>query len=224
MTHISVILPVYNGERYIGAALDSLFAQTHPADEILVIDDASTDATAAVVAQYEVCHIVRAERSLAGALNEGIARASGELIAFMAADDVAHPQRLERQAGVLQDHPQTAYTYTRVTYFMSPELPPNAYYQRRAGTAHIGLIFETLMIRRSAFAVIGGFNHQYAVTTAADWLMRADSAGLTGELVDEVLYEKRVHDQNTSRTAQTNREYLKLIYHKLRREKPREMP
>lgn len=99
---VSVLLPVYNGEKYISEAVDSILKQTYENFELIIIDDGSTDKTLSILKEYEkndtrIRLISRANKGLIASLNEGAELALGEWIARMDADDIAMPNRLERQ-------------------------------------------------------------------------------------------------------------------------------
>lgn len=107
---VTVLMPVYNGERHLAAALDSILAQTFVDFELLVIDDGSTDDSAAIVQHYADSRI-RLERSkcnlgVVAALNRGLGLARGEFIARMDCDDISLPTRLTRQVEFLSHHPE----------------------------------------------------------------------------------------------------------------------
>ncbi|MBU1001872.1 MAG: glycosyltransferase [Proteobacteria bacterium] len=118
---ISVVMPAYNAAGGIGPALTSLLEQTHPSFEILVVDDGSTDATARIIAEYaardaRVCPLLLGHRGVAEAFNAGIEAARGEFVARMDADDLCLPERLERQAAHLRDHPDVGLVACRVKF------------------------------------------------------------------------------------------------------------
>ena len=108
---VSVVMPVYNGMPYLPLALDSIFQQTFREFEFIVIDDGSTDATAEILTAYAARDrrlrilTLRQNRGIVVALNSGLEAARGEFIARMDADDIALPERLERQVGFLDAHP-----------------------------------------------------------------------------------------------------------------------
>ena len=96
MTHaypsVSVVIPCFNNERYVGAAIESVLSQTFPPAEAIVIDDGSTDSSAAVVGRFPSVTLLCQENAGAGAArNAGIARAVGEFIALLDADDLWAP-------------------------------------------------------------------------------------------------------------------------------------
>jgi glycosyltransferase involved in cell wall biosynthesis len=96
---VSVVIPAYNLARYLPQAIDSALAQTLPAAEVVVVDDGSWDETPRVLASFggRIRAIRQENRGLSAARNAGVAGASGDLIAFLDADDVWHPQKLEKQ-------------------------------------------------------------------------------------------------------------------------------
>lgn len=114
---ISVVIPSYNCEKYLGRAIDSVLDQTYPVLECIVVNDGSTDGTACLVASYaeQVVFIEQSNQGASAARNAGIARAQGEYIAFLDADDYWHPTKLEKQARLLQDHPDLVLVSTRLS-------------------------------------------------------------------------------------------------------------
>jgi glycosyltransferase involved in cell wall biosynthesis len=104
---VSVVIPVYNGRAHLEQTLRSVLAQTHAPIEIIVVDDASTDDSLALVAEIAP-HALRLQQRNAGvssARNRGLAAASGRHVAFLDQDDVWHPQQVERQVAWLEAHP-----------------------------------------------------------------------------------------------------------------------
>jgi len=119
MSHISVVIPVFNGERFIEASLRSALEQTHPPLEVLVVDDGSTDRTRAIceaVGGSRVRLIRQDNRGVARARNAGIELARGDFIAFLDADDEWHPTKLERHLEHLQEAPRVGVSFTRCQY------------------------------------------------------------------------------------------------------------
>ena len=109
---ISVVIPAYNAEPYIGRTVDSVLAQTRPAHEVIVVDDGSTDGTEAAVSRYgqEVRYIRQDNNGASAARNTGIEAAQGEWIAFLDADDEWMPEKLQRQAALLARNPELMWT------------------------------------------------------------------------------------------------------------------
>ena len=118
---VSVVMPAYNAAETLGAALDSLLAQTHENFEIVAVDDGSGDATADVLRAYaardaRVRPLILRHRGVAEAFNAGIAAARGALVARMDADDLSLPRRLELQAAHLDAHPDVGLVGCMVEY------------------------------------------------------------------------------------------------------------
>jgi glycosyltransferase involved in cell wall biosynthesis len=113
---VSIIVPVFNGERYLASSLDTILAQTYSPIEVLVMDDASKDSTPQIIAGYgERIRSFRqpANRGIYGNMNDGIAMARGELIAIYHADDLYEPKIVERQVGWLQAHPDAGAAFCK---------------------------------------------------------------------------------------------------------------
>src|SRR6185437_11144924 len=94
---VSVVIPTYNSGPLVTEAVESVLAQTLPAAEVLVVDDGSTDDTPERLAAYgeRIRYLPQANQGVAAARNRGIREATGDLIAFLDADDVWHPRKLE---------------------------------------------------------------------------------------------------------------------------------
>jgi len=107
---ITVFIPAYNREKYIGDAIESILAQTFTNYEILLIDDGSTDGTVDIMRSYTDprLRIIRNEKNLGipKTRNKGIEHARGEYIAMLDSDDRAYPTRLEKQAAFMDRHPK----------------------------------------------------------------------------------------------------------------------
>ncbi|MBT2586303.1 glycosyltransferase family 2 protein [Arthrobacter sp. ISL-95] len=124
---VSVIIPSYNSAAFVVDALESVFAQTRPADEIIVVNDGSTDETERVLRPYldRVVVLNQKNAGLSGARNSGIARATGDWLAFLDADDVWLPEKLARQISFIQDDATLVCIHTNFSTFGNQsESPP----------------------------------------------------------------------------------------------------
>jgi len=111
LTPVSVVVPAYNTAASLSACVQSLLAQTHPAFEIILVDDGSTDETPDLIAKLaatesRIIPVYAEHRGVAHAFNTGISRASHPYIARMDADDICHPDRLSLQAQALDQRPE----------------------------------------------------------------------------------------------------------------------
>jgi len=109
---VSIIITVYNGRQFIKKAIDSILCQTYKSWELIIVNDGSQDRTAEIVSEYSkmdarILMIQRPHEGRVKALNIGLKVARGRYIAILDADDVAYPERLERQVNFLNDHAET---------------------------------------------------------------------------------------------------------------------
>jgi glycosyltransferase involved in cell wall biosynthesis len=111
---VSVIVPAFNGERYVGEALQSALAQDYANKEIIVVDDGSTDSTPRILSSFgrQIRVFRQYNAGAAAARNAAIAQARGEYFAFLDADDVWLPQKLTAQIAYLESHPDIGMVYS----------------------------------------------------------------------------------------------------------------
>jgi glycosyltransferase involved in cell wall biosynthesis len=133
MPRVSVVIPVYNVEAYLAAALDSVLAQTYRDCEVLLVDDNSPDGSLAIGERYQKqdarIQILRQEnRGLAGARNTGVRHAQGEYIAFLDSDDVWAPTKLAKHVAHLDQNPTVGISFSRSAFIDQAGAPLN-YYQ-----------------------------------------------------------------------------------------------
>src|SRR6476619_4299573 len=115
---VSVIIPVYNGARYLRAALESVFAQSYCNFEVIVVDDGSVDDSGVIAQSFpEVRYINQTNQGVAAARNHGIEVARGEYFAFLDQDDLWTPEKLKLQIEYLLNHQDLGYTLTQQQYF-----------------------------------------------------------------------------------------------------------
>lgn len=105
---ISVILPVYNGEKYLKEAIESILNQTYTNFEFIIIDDGSKDSSLEIIKEYEkederIVAVSRENKGLIATLNEGIEKAKGKYIARMDQDDISLPNRFEEQLKIMEN-------------------------------------------------------------------------------------------------------------------------
>src|SRR6266851_2397170 len=179
---VSAIITAFNGEAFIAPAIESVLGQTRPVDEIVVVDDGSTDGTAAIVERYrsQGVRLVRQEnRGCSEARNRGIAETTGSLIAFLDCDDLWVSEKTERQIEHLLGHPEVGLVTCDPWWWdaeanqlaVRPLRPGNtqgAIRRRLAIRNYLGNP-SAVMVRRSALEVVGVFDP--AEIYAEDWEM-----------------------------------------------------
>jgi glycosyltransferase involved in cell wall biosynthesis len=209
---ISCIVPVYNGEHYLGEALDSILAQTYRPLEILVVDDGSTDGTAEVVASYgqQLQCLQQANAGPAAARNRGLEAVNGKFVAFQDADVVWRPEKLERQMARFEARPELGLCVTHVQNFWIPELQEEAerFRNHKFSQTLPGYTPQTLLARRSVLETVGRFNPTLPLLADTDWFLRAAEQDIVMELLPDALVYRRMHQTNITRNAETSQESL----------------
>jgi glycosyltransferase involved in cell wall biosynthesis len=225
MPGVSVIMPVYNGSRYLLEAAESILAQTYQDFEFICIDDGSTDDSLQPLRQLErrdprVRVITRANKGLPRTLNEGIALAKAPLIARMDADDIALATRFEKQVAHLQDNPRCVIVGSRVT-----TIDPygSAVWTSEQPTDHESIVRDLLhgigwsivhpaaMIRKSALEQIAGYREQFSTSQDLDLFLRLAEVGELANLAEPLL-QYRVHCESaTFRKFQEQEKFRHII-------------
>ncbi len=214
---ISAVVTTYNSAAYLGQALDSVFAQTYPVAEVIVLDDGSADdgATARVAQGYgaRVRYIYQANGGCGAARNAGAAAASGTHLAWLDGDDYWAADKLERQVAVLTADPTVKAVFAHAHQFISPELAGAEAARLDVPEAAMpGRYASTLLLARAAFERVGPFATDMAVSEFIDWYARAVEHGLRIVMLPEALVWRRVHGNNNSRRrAQERSEYARVL-------------
>ena len=219
---VSVIIPVYNGARHLRAALESVFAQTYPSFEVILVDDGSVDDSSIIAQSFpEVRYIHQTNQGVAAARNRGIEVARGEFLAFLDQDDLWTPDKLRLQIEYLLSHPDVGYTLTQQKFFLDPDatLPP-WFRKELFDSVHTGWVLGTLVVRRTTFEQVGNFVTGYSAANDSDWFFRARAAAIPMAVVPELLLLKRIHETNDSaRAKEILSELLKVVKTSLDRQR-----
>ncbi len=196
---ISVIIPVYNGERYLSEAIESVFVQTLPPDQLIVVDDGSTDDSAATARSLGAT-VLRYEHGGTGAaLNQGIAAAHGSVIAFLDADDLWPSDRCALLVTALQEQRTIDAVHGRLDEFISPELGAGDRARLREPNTGVRSTLPTaMMIRRRALDAVGPFAEDLIVGTVLEWASRLSRSGADLSEIDAVVLRRRLHLDNSS--------------------------
>ena len=199
---VSCIIPVWNGARFLADAIDSVLTQTHPALEVIVVDDGSTDDTPSVIASYgsRVRNVRQANGGEATARNTGVRHASGAYLAFLDADDLWEPTKTEGQLAVFERNLSVDLSFTAFQNFWMAEVAGE---QRRA-PARSELPFAawsicTLLAPRRVFERFGPFDESLRKVPNMTWFVHAAGRGARIDVLPESLVRRRVHAENASR-------------------------
>lgn len=213
-------MAAYNAERYVAAALDSVLAQTLPADEIIVVDDGSTDGTPDVLRSYadRVRNIRQENQGPARALNAGVSAARGDALAFLDADDLWVAEKLRMQCDALSIEDELEAVFGLVRQFISPDVDPVIARNYVVPTdPQPGISKIAMLIRRGAFERVGSFNKSYKVIDFAEWYVRACALGLRSRTLPQVVALRRQHPGNIGRRkrSQEHDELLETLKHSI---------
>ncbi|WP_428662560.1 glycosyltransferase family 2 protein [Runella sp.] len=211
---ISIIIPVYNAEKYVHEALQSVINQSIPAAEIIVINDGSTDRTLEIIKNHEADIYFRNNKNqgLSATLNEGIQCSTQPYIAFLDADDVWAPHKLETQWQHFQQTPDIEISFGLVEQFISPELPEEI----KAGIycpsqSMRGFMKGTMLVRRTVFETAGLFDQSAILGDFIDWFARAQEKKILFECLNEVLLYRRLHRESLSGRHQHRKDFPRLL-------------
>jgi glycosyltransferase involved in cell wall biosynthesis len=221
---ISVIIPAYNRERYLAEAIESVFAQTYAAIELIVIDDGSIDRTAKVAKRYPISYHYQPNGGISAARNAGIALATGKFIAFLDSDDIWVPDKLVKQMAALAANPQLEAVFGYASQFYSPELDESFRARIRCPAEPLAAHVSTAMlIERSALFRIGLFDPKLKTGCDVDWYIRANERQLCHITLPNVVFHRRLHETNNGNTERHHaNERLHLLKAKLDRQRAKQ--
>ncbi len=217
---ISVVIPVFNAERFLPDAIHSILAQCEESLEVIVVDDGSTDGSAAVAERFgkPVRVIRQANSGPAAARNRGIEAARADYLAFLDADDLYMPDKLPLQTERLDRHPAVDVIIGQHHYLMLDGADGNQPRFSRYDDDHLSLQFGCCLFRRRVFDRIGLLDESMRLGEDWDWFMRAREAGVPLLLHRDVVLHQRIHTGNITRQREAaNRFTLEMVRRSLAR-------
>lgn len=211
---VTVVIPVYNCRQYLPEAIESALGQTYKPVEVVVIDDGSTDDSHDVASRYAAVRVLRQDHGgLGAARNAAIARASGEYLSFLDADDVWLPGKLDLQVRALDADPSVDMVFGHVEEFVSPELDETI---RRTLRCHEGpmpgMFAGTMIVRRVSYDRVGPFETGWQVGEFVDWYARAKERGLRNVVLPGIVLRRRLHKSNMGvRLRDSRADYARIL-------------
>ncbi len=209
---VSVLFPVYNDERFVSRAIQSILVQTFADFELIVVDDGSTDGTVKILEAFadpRIRIVFDSHQGVSAALNRAISLAGGEYLARMDSDDTSRPDRLERQSDFLDQHPDYGMVGSaceivtedgsRVGSFPVPQLDAEV---RAAMIWGNPIVHSSVMIRKSVLDEVGFYDPNYMWEDYELWwriISRYKVANLPDQLVARTNREASVSRVNKSR-------------------------
>lgn len=210
---VSVIIPVHNGAHHLAEALQSVFDQEHQSFEIIVVDDGSTDGSAAVAKSFPgVKYFFQPNSGVATARNTALRHATGAFIAFLDQDDQWTKNKLSAQIKYLRAHPTKDFVFAHLRNVVEGERPAWLP-EKHVRAAKPGLMPGTLVVRRAAFETAGPFDPSYVNGSDSEWMTRATRRGLKYGIMPDVLLIRRVHERNESRHSHVSRRDMFALLH-----------
>jgi len=203
---VSVLMPVYNTEKYVAEAVDSILAQTFGDFEFVIVNDGSTDGTLRILEEYaardqRIVLLSRPNTGMTRALNDGLAVCRGEFIARMDADDISESNRLEVQIAYLQQHPDVV--VVGADYRVIDE-KGRVFSLMRHATSHSQIVDKlfcgscsinhpSVVVRKAAIEAVGGYDERYVYGQDYDLWLRLSEKGVLANL-DHFLMRYRHHE------------------------------
>lgn len=223
MVKVSVIIPAYNGDRFLAAAINSVLQQTYGDYEIIIVDDGSTDNTAQVAQQYgkTVRYFHQVNQGVAASRNLGLAAAMGDYIVFFDQDDLLLPDKLSSQAELLdrQQHLGIVNSGWQICRCDRPNSPQATVqpWQQIPDLSPANLIIwkpvflGAMMFRRTWLERVGGFDTALEQTPDVDLVMRLAQVGCPAAWVEEITVQYRQHEANASKNSLLQAQELNQI-------------
>ena len=214
---VSVVIPVFNGERFLCEAVQSVLDQKYAPLEIIVVDDGSTDSTETVAKSLPetVRYLHQTNQGPAAARNRGIEHAQGDLIAFADADDLWPAAKLELQLPYLIKNSSVEIVMGRIQQVLSTQA-------EEFGEPAFSVNLGSAVIRKSVFDRVGLFDETMRYSEDVDWFMRAREAGAAIMTIDAVTLFYRQHEENMTRGKSTSElNVLKALKRSLDRRRER---
>lgn len=209
---ISVIIPAYNAEAHIENAIKSILDQEYKNIEIIVIDDGSTDSTAQICKKFDITLVQQENKGISAARNAGLKEVTGNLIAFLDADDLWYKYKLGDQVKLIESNQSPSFVLglsIAIDNNKSPITDP-----------HFVLSLGTVLVKKEVFNQVGNFDEQLEFGEDIDWFLRVMEAEFNCLVSPKPVLKFRRHENNsTNNREKTNQFFLRAIRQSLKRRK-----
>ena len=225
MNTISAIIPVYNGRAFIRSTMESVWNQTLPPSEIVLVDDGSVDGSIQLLQELAEespipCTIFQqANKGPASSRNLAVRHSTGSIIAFLDQDDIWHPEYLATQVQRISLTPYESYSICHFNYFV------DAGYLQRHGEIPAwvrpefltrpqpGYLPSCMVMYKDVFLKVGNFDESLRSGYDTDWIVRAIDSGVELDINTEVLVDRRIHSENqTSNVAALHKDAIRMVH------------
>ena len=226
MPLVSVIIPVYNGERFLKEAIESVLQQSYHPVETIVVNDGSTDNSAQIAASYKTTRTIdQSNQGQAAALNAGVLNSKGSLIAFLDADDLWPQDKLSLQVEYLREHPEVDFVIGQMFNFLNTGI--TKFQPKTMDTArkeYVAMALGAILARKEIFQKIGLFDPKYKRAKDVDWFIRAKEAGIQMAIIQKTLLYRRIHETNKSHGIKLRQhEFLRAVKSSIDRKRNRDI-
>ncbi|PWG05796.1 glycosyltransferase [Polaribacter aquimarinus] len=212
---VDIIIPVFNGDKFINEAIDSILKQSYQDFRILIVDDGSTDNTVSVVKKYleKNKNILLFEQPHFGqpkTINRGLSETTAEFICFLDADDYWEETKLEKQLDYFDSNKDASACFTMIKEFESFEdngVVQN--YNARKNTMK-GVSKTTIMFKRGLLELYNFFDEDQFIGVFINWFSKMIKDKIIYDTINEVLVHRRVHDTNFTKTI-NRMDYLQFL-------------
>lgn len=207
---ISVVIPVFNGERFLREAIGSALAQGEDLLEVLVVDDGSTDDSASFAAGFgDPVRVLRQPNAgHVAARNRGLAAARGDFITSLDADDLFTPDKFELQATRLDANPDVDIVIGQLSYLLREGPDENSPGFSGYSDDHLSLSFGGCLFRRRVFDRLGYPDESMRFCDDWDWFMRAREAAVPMLIHRHVVLQQRLHTGNMTRQREEGARFI----------------
>ncbi len=201
---LSVIIPVYNGAKFLSETVESVRRQNYPDLEVLIIDDGSTDQTAKIASRLKgnVSYYYQRRKGVSAARNHGIKLSGGQWVGFLDQDDLWAKNKLGIQTAAIRRHPDAKIVMGRVQVFKSRKKRKGLY---KISSPFAGFFLGSALIKKSVFTKVGLFDESLSLREDGelredgDWFLRAMEINVPKVLIKDVVLYYRLHRNNMTR-------------------------
>ena len=195
---ISVLIPFYNTEKYLAEAIQSVFNQTVEPEEIILLDDGSTDESAKVAERFvpRITLFHQENAGISAARNALLKKANAEYIAFLDADDLWPPDHLKKLLEPFKSNNDLGIASGHVEQFLNDNSEELSKRIPEGQEVMPGYVAGASLIKKEVFDEVGLFDENLALAEFIDWFSRAKDAGYAFKLIEDIVLKRRIHSSN----------------------------
>lgn len=222
---VSVIIPIYNAEKYLAEAVDSVLSQTVKPLEIILVNDGSTDKSVEVAKKYKayIRLLNQENKGISGARNAGIKAAKGTMIAFLDADDLWTKDHLEKLLESFEENDGLGLVAGHVEQFISEDDTESSKSISDEQKVLPGYVAGASLIKKEVFDNAGLFDEELTLAEYVDWFSRVKDADIPVKFLQHVVLKRRIHADNVgSRERNHIHDYTKVLMASIKRKREKE--